>query len=194
MKNLLALAAVASLFAVSAANAGTIAVKPPVAGNGVYSLYLNSGSDTIDTVEVLVTPNVGSTFINNNSGNGPVGPRVPGELFTFLNRRLNGDPLDDPANKGWSVLGLVNTANSFGFTGGPLGGTISTALESNGELFLANLMMNSAAGGGSANVKTYRLGVVVDNDTFAFPVPEPATLALAGLGFIGMVAAGRRKS
>ncbi|MBA3480939.1 MAG: PEP-CTERM sorting domain-containing protein [Pirellulales bacterium] len=196
MKNLLALAAVASLFVASPATAGTISVKPPVAGNGIYSLYLNSGADVIDTVEVLVTPNAGSAFANNNSGNGPSGPRVPGEAFTYLNRRLNADPLDDPANKGWSILGLVNTSVLFGFTGGPLGSTITTAQDPNGELFLSNVLMNPVAGGGTANVKTYRLGVVIDDDTVAFPIaiPEPAALAMAGLGMLGMVAASRRKS
>jgi hypothetical protein len=189
MNKILVVVAMMSAFACTAANAATLSSSRNA---NAHALYLDGGADVFDTVEVLITPTAPTTFVGATSGLNAGVPRPAGEAFTYLNRKLNGDPLDDPTNLGWSVLGLTNTAASFGFTGGPLGQTIVT----NGPLFLANLNMSSPDGSAVANVKTYRLGAVVADQNItlgAAVIPEPASLAMAGMGIVGMVAVSRRR-
>jgi hypothetical protein len=186
MKWFLVAVALASAFVCTAAHAATITTTQ---NGSAHSLYLNGETDVFDTVEVVVTPEPGNTFTP-RSGIEPGVPRPPGQPFTYLNRVLNGDPLDDPSFLGWSILGLTITANEFKFTGGPLGQTI----ETNGDLFLANLNFGSPSGRATAVVKTYRIGNVVADLSLTFPIPEPAALALAVMGLAGLVAASRRKS
>jgi len=192
MKNLLALAAVASLFVASAANAAVLSVTSNAA-QGIYSALINTGSDVIDTIDVKFTPGAGSTFINNNSGLASGVPRNPGDPFTYPNRKLNADPLDVDGGQGWTFFGLTNNANTLEFTGTPIGSTINT---NNTGLFLGNVMLNSPASTGTVTIKGLRLGNEVFNltENLGAPIPEPATLAMAGLALVGMVAIGRRKA
>jgi hypothetical protein len=190
MKKILVVLAMMSAFACTAANAATLRMID-ADFMSPYALYLNGEVDVFDTVELTVTPKPGATFTNPTSGLVAGVPRPAGDAFTYLNRKLNGDPLDDPSFLGWSILGLTNTPTQFSFTGGPLGGLIQT----NGDLFLANLNMNSPFGGFTANVKTYRLGELVADGTVMWPPPsEPAALSMASVSLLGMVAVGRRKA
>jgi hypothetical protein len=189
MKKFLVVLAMMSAFACTAANAATLRLDADI--TSPHSLYLNGGADVFDTVEVTVVPGSGVTITNPNSGLVAGVPRPAGDPFTYLNRKLNGDPLDDPSFLGWSILGLTNTPTQFSFTGGPLGGLINT----NGDLFLANINMSSpfASGYDFFNVKTYRLGELVADVTVPFP-SEPAALSMASVSLLGMVAVRRRKS
>jgi hypothetical protein len=86
-------------------------------------------------------------------------PRPPGQQYTDINRLLNSDPLDFEGGLNWSIVGLTRTPTEVSFTGGPLGGEISTADQPNGRLFLANLYI---------------------------PIPEPPAAALASLAVLGL--------
>lgn len=196
MKNILAFTALLAVSAAASANAASLSVVQSGEGaSKAFSLYLNGGADNgnFDTVSLVATPDVGSSFANPNSGTAPgVGPRAAGEAFTFRNRFLDLDPLDDPQGKGWTVLGVVTTAQALSFDGGPLGLKISTAAEPGGNLFLANF--NMPTGMGQATVNLFNSGAPAGTLSIPIGIPEPATLAMAGLGLVGVIAASRRKS
>jgi hypothetical protein len=91
---------------------------------------------------------------------------------------------------GWSLLGTSITAQSLGFSGGPLGQTISTAAEPDGRLFIANAHFD-LLGQGVAKVQlSDALGNIVANLEAPFGVPEPA--GLAWIGLVGLATRIRR--
>jgi hypothetical protein len=194
MKNFLVLAALASAFVCSAANAARLVVEPLLpAANGVYSLYLDGEATTFNGVSLSVKPDGGALFQNLTSGIVGGNARGPGDAFSYRNRLIDADPLDFPESKEWTLLGVVTTTSEIAFNGGPLGENIDTSTETNNRLFLANIMLPQGATA-TANLTLVEGTTTVHQESVAIPIPEPATLALAGLGMVGLVAVSRRKA
>lgn len=146
-------------------------VKP---GEGIRVELVNGAEyvANLDYVPALTHPlaafwSPSRPFGNLNSGSVAGIARPPGAPFTYRNRLLNADPLDQPETLGWTLLDVVIQPTKISFIGGPLGQRITTADQPNGRLFLANLH---------------------------FVIPEPATAALAGVALLVPTAAGRFSS
>jgi hypothetical protein len=191
MKSLPLLALMLAWAECSAANAASLSLTQ---NGNIFSLYIAGEEDNgnFDTVDVAISPTVGATFVNIDGGlDGLFGARPAGQNFTFINRFLGRDPVQ--GGEGWTVLGFTNTATGFGFAGGPLGRTISTADEPGGRLFLANMVLSPPSGNADARVQLISAGNVIEELRILFVIPEPATITIAGLGLVGVVAASRRK-
>jgi hypothetical protein len=192
MKNLLAVAAVASIFACSVANAARLSYEPaPTSPNGVYSIYL-AGEDTVfNGVGLSVKPDGGASFQNPTSGNVAGAPRPAGFEGSYRNRLLDADVSEIPESKQWTLLGVVNSAAEIAFSGGPLGQTINTSGEPGGKLFLANIWLPA----GATATATLQLVNGVDTvftQTLPIPIPEPATFGLGSFALLGLAALRRR--
>jgi len=148
----------------------------------IWSFYLNIRPDEgpYDTVAFYAS-SFSSTFLNQN--NGLVGgvPRPPGEPFTYWNRNLTRSTAE--GGLGWIVLGPVNTPSELSFTGGVLGGTISTAEQPGGNLFLANVQSMS----GTVQAQLIRGGELKQTLFTFFPPAEPTSSIIAGLGLVGLI-------
>lgn len=196
MKTILSLAVGLCLFAGSAVNAATLSFET----NGdAVSFYLDGGADNdnFDTIFFKATADAPGAFNNTSNGMNLGVPRPKGEAFTYPNRYLNADPGDFPEGLGLSQFGLINTTAELSFTVASLGGTLNTSTQPGGKLFLGNVNLPGAgnlSASGIATVQTLRLGALVDEHSLPFPIPEPATFALAGMGLLGLVGIGRRKA
>jgi hypothetical protein len=188
MKNLLALATVASALACSAANAARVVVDPPVSPTGVYSIYLHGETTTFNGVGLSVKPdNAAMPFLDVNSGNlpGGAGPRPAGDSFSYRNRNLDADPSEFPDSLEWTLLGVLNTAQEIAFSGGPLGSTIDTSTMPGGRLFLANVKLSPGATA-TWNVQLVNGVETVYQEDGPIPVPEPAAIGMASLALLGL--------
>jgi hypothetical protein len=194
----LALAVALGVTLCSTVNAASLRVSPEYSPTGVYSVYFSGGehNGNFDTIIVDIVPGPGTQFLNTNSGLSAGAPRLPGEPFTYINRYINFDPNEYAGALNWTILGLTPSAlvpNGLGFTAGPLGGKINTSSLPNGELFLANLTIPTAAGAyATANVQVVSAGTILQTLAAAFPVPEPATAGLASFALLGLLAIRRR--
>jgi hypothetical protein len=162
-----------------------------------------------DSVDVSFTTSNPYTLVKTNSGlfQGMT-PRAAGDQSTFINRRLDQDPLD--GGLGWKMIRSPITANGFAFVAGPLGGTIDTRVgREDGWLFLANLLFSPPVDAealrraGSVKVQLYRADhkvaelfpTLADDIIIPLPeVPEPTGLDVACMGTAGAVAIRRRAS
>ncbi|MCC6491785.1 MAG: PEP-CTERM sorting domain-containing protein [Pirellulales bacterium] len=192
MKTILSLVAVGlCVVACSAVNAASLSLGT---NNTAISLYLDGGAENgqFDTIFVSLKPNGSATFANQNSGAAAGVPRPAGEAFSYPNRMLTADPLDFPGGLALSQVGLVNTPQELSFAVGKAGGTLTTADQPGGKLFLANVDFPAIAQGakGTATVQLISAGNLVVELNRA--IPEPTTLGLAGLSLLGLVAARRR--
>ena len=185
MKKIFALAAVLSLVAFSSANAATIKLTPT---GDTYALYLNGEASVFDTISVAMSSDTGD-FLAQDGGFNGFFPRTAGEPFSFVNALLAAPAAQ--GGKGLTVVGTVNTPDALNFDATFLGGNIATG----GDLFLANVNF-PAPGKGTASVSLIAGGQVIQ--TLSAPIgaviPEPATVALAGMGLIGLAAARRRRA
>jgi len=181
-----------------AAAAPMFAVKPiDVSPNNVYSFYVDGAelNGSFDTIYFQAKP-TGGTFINQLSGALGGVPRPPGDLFSYPNRLLTADPLDFPGGLALTQVGLVNTPQELSFTVGKLGGTLTTADQVNGDLFLGNVNLSGPTAGFTFQVQLISAGnVIYDPGILVGPpiVPEPASFSIAALSFVGLMAAGRRR-
>jgi hypothetical protein len=188
MKKILSIAVALSALACTTLNAATLNV---VTNGQVSSLYLNGGVDNgnFDAVDLLVTPATGTQFANPSNGNVSGAPRPAGDAFTYANRALGADPGDFPGvGLGWTILGLTQTADQVSFGGGPLGAKINT----NGDLFLANIMLPAGAAPATARVQVISAGNILQEFNTPVPVPEPMTAGLASIALLGVAALRRR--
>ena len=89
-------------------------------------------------------------------------------------------------------VGLVNTAQELSFTVGALGGTVSTAAQPGGDLFLGNVMLSGGHFWANIYVRIQLIsaGNVIFDD--ATGTPEPASFSIAALGFAALVTVRRR--
>ncbi|MBX3434536.1 MAG: PEP-CTERM sorting domain-containing protein [Pirellulales bacterium] len=191
MKYIIAIAVALSLATSSAVQAASLQLQN--VGNGVYSLYLlgEELNGEFDTIFLTATPGGGSQFTALQSGLVGGAPRPAGAPNTYRNRNLGADPLDFEDGLGLSEFGIQSTANLQEGTFAALGGTISTAAQPGGRLFLWNFNMGSPSATGSGHVELIRSGVVGANLPFSI-VPEPATFVLAGISMLGLAAVRRR--
>lgn len=174
LRTLLAL----SCFQAAAEAASITTVAYP---SNVRAFYLDGASlnGAFDTIYFKATPNGGAAFTNNYSGLLSGTPRPAGQAFTYHNRMLNADPLDFEGGLGLSMFGLVNTPQELSFTVAKLGGTMTTADQPSGKLFLGNVTLTRAGASANALVQLLRAGTLVYE---AQIVPEPTGLALICLG------------
>ena len=190
-------AAILCLVAQSAtATAASITIKP-VGSNpdSVYSLYVDgeASNGAFDTIFFEAKAFGAASFINVNSGAVAGVPRPAGQLFTYPNRMLNADPLDFPGALGLTQVGLVNNGKELSYTVGSLGGTMTTAAQADGDLFLGNVKVSDPHSFWTNlyfHVQLISAGNVIFDDSFG--VPEPASLSIAAFGFAGLIATRRR--
>jgi len=197
MKRFLAFLALCVAVAASSANAAPIysVTQTPQGANIAYSLYLDTNGTVMNGIDMQAVPTAPATWQNPNGGTSLGAPRPAGQAFTYRNRFLDLDPADPDVSggKGWTLVAPTTTAALVTISGGPLGGTINTSGEPGGKLFLANFLLPVGAKG-SAVLKAVNGAPVVDTQTIPIGVPEPATLGLAGLSLVGLLAASRRRS
>jgi hypothetical protein len=160
-------------------------------GNSV-AIYLDGQelNGYFNVVDVLIEPVAPTIFTNVGFGIEP-GIRPPGQPFTYINRLLNADPLDEPNSLGWSLLGITRTSTRVAFAGSPLGQKIDTSGQPDGNLFLANVHLSSPLpqGGFKARVQLIDVGNLVADLTV---VPEPTGFAVCLAGLLGLATARRR--
>ncbi|WP_152097614.1 hypothetical protein [Lacipirellula parvula] len=158
--------------------------------NSSVSVYLHGDSlnENFDAFRFRALPLEGQSFLNLNSGLIAGAARPAGSPFTYRNRLLDYDPLDDPNGKGWVVINPITTSSEVSFAGGTLTGKISTAGEPQGKLFLANLVP-SATGFGVArlDISLFNAGQLVFTT-----LPEPSSLFLCAGVFVGTIMSRRR--
>jgi hypothetical protein len=179
-----------ALCAMLAASLPARAAQLSMTSNGaIYTFYvdgesLNGGFETI-YFQAKATPpgkfaNVGIEFGV---------PRPPGQAFTYRNLMLIADPLDFPEALGLSSVGVVRNGQELSYTVGNLFGTITTANQPNGDLFLANLYVPDPTTF-TATVQLISAGTVVFEATQT--IPEPAAGLVALVGFSNLLAFRRR--
>jgi hypothetical protein len=131
----------------------------------------------------------------------PTGQAFPGEFVQTLNGVVGGGPANAAATNDASCIaklaGCDHRFTSFGFASNPATGS--------GLTYIAGTMTFNLTGAtpGTYTIASYAsTGVDTPNDNASNPhnsailtiIPEPGTASLLGLGLLGLVMAGRRKS
>ena len=192
------LALLAACCLASAASAASMALTYQ---NNAYAIYLNAGeyNGAFDTIYFQVKATPPAVFENLNTWGDEAFPRPPGLPSTYPSRFLNEDPLDYPGALALTMIGRVVTPQEVAFTAGKLGGTISTADQPYGYLFLANVYQ-SGPPSWTATLQMISAGTIVQEFHLVTPptppgpqLPEPASVALFGLGSLALSAIVRRR-
>jgi hypothetical protein len=192
----------ALLAACSLASAASAASMALTYQNNAYAFYLNAGeyNGAFDTIYFQAKATLPAIFENLNTWGGEAFPQPPGNTFTYYNRLLSADPLEYPGAVALTQVGTVITAQEVSFTVGKLGGTISTADQPYGYLFLANVYQSSAPSW-VATLQMISAGTIVQEFHLVTPLtppgpqlPEPASVAMFGLGSLALSAIIRRQS
>jgi hypothetical protein len=181
----------------SLAQAATIQVEKTVHPTGdAYGLFITGPEANIAALGFSAKSDASSPFLNMNGGLASGQPRPAGQAFTYVNRYLNTpvDDLDIVGGKGWTFLDSATTAAELRFEGGPLGVNI----DASQKLFLGNVFLPTGGKGTySVIIKDAtgnNIGGALAGAIGGAVIPEPATLALAGMGLIGLVAVRRRNA
>ena len=197
-RTLFAMSCLAGCCARSTATAASMALTYQ---NNAYAIYLNAGeyNGAFDTIYFQVKATSPTVFENLNTWGDEAFPRPPGLPSTYPNRLLNSDPLDYPDALALTMIGRVVNSQELSFTAGKLGGTISTAAQPYGYMFLANVYQ-SGAPGWVATLQMISAGVVVQDFHLVTPLtppgpqlPEPTSIALLSLGALALSATVRRR-
>ncbi|QEG33854.1 PEP-CTERM sorting domain-containing protein [Bythopirellula goksoeyrii] len=166
--------------------AASISVDSTKTSTGIaYSLTLDAGApEQFNNIFIEVTA-IGSTELRNpaqftfDSG-------VGGEDRTYINSTLVTPPFQ--GGLGWSPVGAESTGSILTARMGPLGAFIDTSAS----LFLANVSLPDCGGieylitlnnTGDEVFRAEGVSPLTPHDC----IPEPSTMALAGLSMIGLV-------
>jgi hypothetical protein len=112
-------------------------------------------------------------------GSGP--PPFPGIEYSYANPLIVADPTDVPGGLGFTRVGLIRNPQEVSFTAGNLGGTVTTANEPNGDLFLANLYIPDPNSAFTATLQLISAGTVVFEAVQTIPEPSGIACGLVGL-------------
>jgi len=185
MKKIFAIAALLVFAVGSSVNAGTLSVVDNP--NDSFSINLSGGGTVFDTISVSIVGNAGATLEAQDSGFDGFAPRPAGAAFTYINQFLGAQVAQ--GGKGLTVVGAENLPTGLKFDATFLGGNIDTGAS----MFLANVQL-PAPKAATATVQLIGGGQVLETLSAVFPIPEPATLALGGMGLIGMIGLVRRRN
>jgi len=186
MKNTIALTVVLAISSCSFVNAARINVLNN--GGGNFSVFLDGEGDVFDTIGVEILPDARFEFQNPDNGFEGFRPREPGEEFSFISGFLRSLP--SLGGQGFTLLDVAIESDRITFVGGPLGFGIETTGSAEG-LFLANVVL-PAGGSFNYNIRLIAAGLDLGTLSGVFPIPEPTSLMLAGLGLIAFVGNRRR--
>ena len=163
------------------------AAQLSMTNNGaIYTFYVDGESlnGNFETIYFQAKATPPGKFANlPNLASPPGVPRPPGDSFTYPNRMLIADPLDFPGALGLTQVGLNLTGQELSYAVGNLFGTITTANQPNGDLFLANLYVPDHTAF-TATVQLISAGTVVFEATQTVPEPAAGLVALAGLSHL----------
>jgi hypothetical protein len=175
------------LLACSTATAASLSFTQT--GNAT-SWFLNGESENgrFNGIKVTATISPPVTFTNPHSGIVAGAPRPPGQAFTYRNRMLDRDPLDFPEGRGLVIFDAVSTPTELSFFAGSLNGAITTANETDGKLFLANVNVSDLSRFNclfDLTVQLYLGDILIDQMDDQLLCPEPSTIAVAATLLVG---------